>query len=58
MEMINEMELSPKEYFERIKDKKNTITSEQLEKVYENCLELKTAWNWQTNITQLGRFVV
>lgn len=40
MEMINEMELSPKEYFERIKDKKNTITSEQLEKVYENCLEL------------------
>ena len=36
MEMINEMELSPKEYFERIKDKKNTITSEQLEKVYEN----------------------
>lgn len=40
MEMINEMELSPKEYFDQIKDKKNTITNKQLNKVYENCLEL------------------
>lgn len=40
MEMMNEMELSPKEYFDRIKDRKNTMTSKQLDKFYENCLEL------------------
>lgn len=33
-------ELSPSEYFEQIKEKKNHITDEELKKVYDNCLEL------------------
>lgn len=40
MEMMNEMDLSPKEYFNRIKNMKNTITNEQLDKIYANCMEL------------------
>lgn len=34
------MELSPSEYFEQIKEKKNHVTDEALVKVYENCLDL------------------
>lgn len=37
---LNENELSPSEYFDLIKDKKNKITDEELQKVYDNCLEL------------------
>ena len=33
-------ELTPSEYFEKIKDKKHTIEDEGLKAVYENCLEL------------------
>ncbi|RHB41911.1 hypothetical protein DW886_15255 [Enterocloster aldenensis] len=33
-------DLSPKQYFDMIKEKKNTITSKRLDKIYENCLEL------------------
>lgn len=36
----NFTELSPFEYFEIIKEKKNHITDEDLKKVYDNCLEL------------------
>ena len=32
--------LTPQEYFDAMKDKKNTVTSEDLKKIYENCLEL------------------
>lgn len=31
---------TPKEYFDYIKDKKNTITNEDLKNIYENCLSL------------------
>lgn len=35
-----EEQLSPQQYFEVVKDRKNQITDEQLQLVYENCLEL------------------
>lgn len=37
---MNNTELTPKEYFDYIKNKKNTITSKDLEKIYDNCLKL------------------
>ena len=36
----NMKELTPSEYFEKIKDKKHTIDDEKLRSVYDNCLEL------------------
>lgn len=39
-ETINEKELSPQEYFEIVKGKKQQITDGALRKVYDNCLEL------------------
>ena len=35
-----DFELSPSEYFEQVKERKNHITDEDLRKVYDNCLEL------------------
>lgn len=41
VENHNELtELSPSEYFEQVKERKNRITDEDLQKVYDNCLEL------------------
>lgn len=41
VENNNELtELSPSEYFEQVKERKNRITDDDLQKVYENCLEL------------------
>lgn len=40
MEENKPIELSPSEYFEQIKEKKNHVTDEDLVKVYENCLDL------------------
>ena len=37
---MDEKELTPQQYFEIVKERKNTITDEQLSKVYDNCLEL------------------
>ncbi len=36
----HDFELSPSEYFEQVKERKNHITDEDLRKVYDNCLEL------------------
>lgn len=33
-------ELSPQEYFDQVKEKKQTITDQELKQVYDNCLEL------------------
>ncbi len=38
--MEENKELSPQEYFDHVKDKKNTITDEKLQNIYDNCLEL------------------
>lgn len=41
MEENNAMiELTPSEYFEQVKERKNHITDEDLQNVYDNCLEL------------------
>lgn len=40
MEKNKLIELSPSEYFDQIKEKKNQVTDEELVKVYENCLDL------------------
>lgn len=40
MEENKLIELSPSEYFDQIKEKKNQVTDEELVKVYENCLDL------------------
>ena len=37
---MNENELTPSEYFNIVKDKKQHITDEDLVKVYDNCLTL------------------
>lgn len=37
---MNKNELTPFEYFEQVKERKNNITDEELLKVYDNCLEL------------------
>lgn len=39
-ENINMEELSPSQYFDYVKDKKNTITDEGLQTIYDNVLEL------------------
>lgn len=36
----NVIEISPQQYFDSIKEKKNKITDEELVRVYENCLDL------------------
>lgn len=37
---MNDKELSPQEYFDIVKERKQHITDEQLQAVYDNCLEL------------------
>lgn len=37
---VEEQNLSPQQYFDIVKDKKQHITDEDLKKVYDNCLEL------------------
>ena len=37
---MDEKELTPQQYFDIVKERKNTITDKQLSKVYDNCLEL------------------
>lgn len=40
MENNEVLELSPSEYFDKVKERKHQITDEELLKVYDNCLEL------------------
>lgn len=39
------MEITPTEYFENLKAKKQTITDENLQKYYDNCLKLVSKYN-------------
>lgn len=32
--------MTPQQYFDQIKNKKHTVTSAELRKIYENCIEL------------------
>ena len=40
LKVKEEMELTPQQYFDMVKEKKHSITDEGLQKVYDNCLEL------------------
>lgn len=40
VEIVDEGKLTPQEYFEAVKERKHTIDDGQLQKVYDNCLEL------------------
>lgn len=40
IKLLYEQELTPQQYFDAVKERKNHITDEELQKVYENCLEL------------------
>ena len=37
---MEENKMTPQEYFDAVKDRKHTITDEQLKVVYDNCLEM------------------
>lgn len=52
-----ESELSPQEYFEVMKNKKNTISSKDLEKIYENCLELANKYRITGQIRGLRKIL-
>ena len=39
-----ESELTPQQYFNKIKERKHNITDDELVKVYDNCLELKNKY--------------
>lgn len=45
MENNNVIELTPSEYFEHVKERKNHITDEDLKNVYDNCIELLNKYN-------------
>lgn len=42
---MEEVKMSPQEYFDIVKERKQHITDEQLQKVYDNCLELLNKYN-------------
>lgn len=52
-----ESELSPQEYFEVMKNKKNTISAKDLEKIYENCLELANKYRITGQIRGLRKIL-
>lgn len=49
--------LTPQEYFDAMKDKKNTVTSEDLKKIYENCLELANKYRITGQIRGLRKII-
>lgn len=52
-----ESELSPQQYFEIMKNKRNTISSKDLEKIYENCLELANKYRITGQIRGLRKIL-
>ena len=49
--------LTPQEYFDAMKDKKNSVTSEDLKKIYENCLELANKYKITGQIRGLRKIL-
>ena len=39
-EKTTELKLTPQEYFDQVKERKQKVTDEMLDRVYENCLTL------------------
>ena len=52
-----ESELTPQQYFEQIKDKKYTVSSDDLKKIYENCLELANKYKITGQIRGLRKIL-
>ena len=42
---MEEVKMSPQEYFDAIKERKNKITDSQLQAIYDNCMELLNKYN-------------
>ena len=51
------LELTPQQYFEQIKDKKHTISSDDLTKIYDNCLELANKYRITGQIRGLRKIL-
>ena len=49
--------LNPQQYFEMMKEKKNTVTSEDLRKIYDNCLELANKYRITGQIRGLRKIL-
>ena len=49
--------LTPQEYFDAMKDKKNTVTSEDLKKIYDNCMELANKYRITGQIRGLRKIL-
>ena len=52
-----ESQLTPQQYFERIKDKKYEVSSDDLKKIYENCLELANKYRITGQIRGLRKIL-
>lgn len=61
MEKLKENEpkamLTPQEYFDVMKEKKNNVTSEDLKKIYDNCLELANKYRITGQIRGLRKIL-
>lgn len=44
-----ESQLTPQQYFEQIKNKKHEVSSDDLKKIYDNCLELANKYKITVN---------
>ena len=49
--------LNPQQYFDVMKEKKNTVTSEDLKKIYDNCLELANKYRITGQIRGLRKIL-
>lgn len=49
--------LTPQQYFDVMKEKKNTVTSEDLKKIYDNCLELANKYRITGQIRGLRKIL-
>lgn len=52
-----EEQLTPQQYFDRMKEKKNTVSSEDLKRIYENCLELANKYRITGQIRGLRKIL-
>lgn len=49
--------MTPQQYFDSMKEKKNAVTSENLKKIYDNCLELANKYKITGQIRGLRKIL-
>jgi hypothetical protein len=54
---MEQKELTPKEYFDMLKDKKNTVTDKDLLEVYDNCLILLNKYKTTGQIKGMKKLI-